>query len=222
MVSDEAERVRRFFDRYSQSFDRIYDRERSVRGLIDRVFRSTMYARFDYVLGALDGVSDASLLDVGCGSGRYSIAIAERGATRVVGIDYARSMIDLADRAAVESDLSERCEFLCTDFLDFESDERFDYSIAIGFFDYVRDPVPYLRKMAAATNRRLIASFPTFSVLRSPQRRIRYALLHRCPVYFYNRRKVSRILEDLGMTNSRVVQLKEGPGADLLADISFS
>ena len=92
----------------------------------------------------------------------------------------------------------------------------------MGLFDYVKDPVPFLKKMAGMTRRRVIASFPAFSVLRSPQRKLRYALLHRCPVYFYTPGKLKKILADAGLGDARIVKLKGGPGADMLADIELS
>lgn len=187
--------------------------------MIDRLLRRCMYERFNYVLDAREGEERLSLLDVGCGSGRHAVAIAKMGAKRIVGVDYAQGMVDLANEAAVASGVSEHCDFVCTDFLDFEPRESFDYSIAMGFFDYVKEPVPYLRKMAALTNKRLMVSFPIFSWLRSPQRKVRYALLHRCPVYFYTVQGVHSILKDAGLTDGRVVQMRGGPGADVIADV---
>ena len=219
---DEAEKVKRFFNRYALSFDTIYTGKGTLRSWINGVLRKSMYDRFDYVLDALDGRDNYSLLDVGCGTGRYAIAAVQRGARQAVGVDSAHSMIDLAVDLAEQANVSEHCDFLAADFLEHEFGQQFDFSIAMGFFDYTKDPVPYLTKMAALTNGRLIASFPIFSVLRSPQRKLRYALIHRCPVYFYTLEGIHHILERSGLTESKIVRLRGGPGSDVLIDVNLT
>ena len=70
-----------------------------------------------------------------------------------------------------------------------------------------------------ATRGRVIASFPTFSVIRSPQRKIRYALLHRCPVYVYTPRDLGKMLECMVLGDAGIVWLGGGPCSDVLADV---
>jgi len=56
------------------------------------------------------------------------------------------------------------------------SDESFDISVAMGVFDYLPQPVAFLRKMAAQTNAKVIASFPGHSAVRECLRTLRYRL----------------------------------------------
>ena len=159
---------------------------------------------------------------MGCGSGRYAVALALLGATKVVGIDVAEGMLDIARLSAANAGVSDRCEFMLYDFEAAELDTTFDYSIAMGLFDYVNNPEPFVRKMLAATRHRFLASFPSFSLLRSPQRKIRYAVLHRCPVYFYKQSDIVAMLRRSGATDFQVIKLPGGPGSDLLADVRLS
>ncbi len=56
------------------------------------------------------------VLDVGCGSGRYGLALAERGASRVVGVDFSPVMIELARSEAEKRGVQDRCQFIPADF----------------------------------------------------------------------------------------------------------
>ena len=67
----------------------------------------------------------ARILDIGCGCGRpIAEYLAGRGC-RVVGIDISESMIEAARSANIAG-----CRFIVCDFLDYDSDEKFDALIA--------------------------------------------------------------------------------------------
>src|SRR5690606_37896097 len=126
-----------------------------------------------------------SFLDIGCGSGVYSIALARRGAARVLGVDFSAPMLDLARSAAAEAGVRDRTEFVRNEFLAHNfGDETFDVSIAMGVFDYLEEPEPFLTKMARLTRGKVLASFPRFSLLRGTARRLRYRLTNRGDVFY--------------------------------------
>ena len=54
-----------------------------------------MRERFDLTLQIMRS-GETSVLDIGCGAGRFTIPLAERG-MKVVGIDYSSEMIRLAN-----------------------------------------------------------------------------------------------------------------------------
>src|SRR5206468_2023792 len=108
-------------------------------------------------------------------SGVYSVDFARRGASRVLGIDFSQNMLDLARKEAELHGVASRCEFVTANFLEVDLAKEFDVAIAMGVFDYLPDPVTFLRKMAAATRGIIIASFPGHSLIRKPARRLRYA-----------------------------------------------
>jgi 2-polyprenyl-3-methyl-5-hydroxy-6-metoxy-1,4-benzoquinol methylase len=84
-----------------------------------------------FILSLIEDVENPRVLDLACGSGRHSIALASHGAD-VVGIDYSRSMLQAAENLAKEQGVSPR--FIVEDMEKYnESDERpFDLVICLG------------------------------------------------------------------------------------------
>jgi SAM-dependent methyltransferase len=162
-----------------------------------------MRARFEEALRACADVSGKRILDVGCGSGRYSIELAERGA-EVVGIDCSKEMLRIARNLAGGRGVAGRCRFIQGDFLNADCGGEYDLSLAIGFFDYARDASSYMRKLRALTAGRLIATFPGLWTWRAPLRKVRLAM-RGCPVFFYTMSGIRKLLEKSGW---RPVEIK--------------
>ena len=80
---DERARVSRYFSSHAADFDVIYEsRKRPLRGLRDRLTRGTVVKRLEFVLRHAAGFQAPSIIDVGCGSGRFTVSLAELGARR--------------------------------------------------------------------------------------------------------------------------------------------
>lgn len=60
-------------------------------------------------------VSGANVLDLACGTGYYSLALLEWGATSVVGVDISQAMIDGAKSAAKAANVNAKAKFLVGD-----------------------------------------------------------------------------------------------------------
>ncbi len=195
------QKVRAHFDADAIRFDAIYDDDHKglVARWIDRVWRGVVRRRLELTLELLEPLTAKTVLDVGCGSGRYCLAYAERGAARVVGVDFAPRMIDLANEAARRRGIAERCEFRVGLFPDAVTDGPFDASTALGFFDYIADPVPLVKRMRELTEQTLVMSFPKAREWRVPVRRARF-WLKGCPLYLYSEERVRAILEQAGVT----------------------
>ena len=104
--------------------------------------------------------------------------------------------------------LLERSELRCMDYLSYPDGEQFDYTLAIGVFDYFRDPGPHLAKMAAQTRRRAIVTFPQLWNPWTAVRRARYTLSRiNCPLHFFSRAHVKRLMHDAGFRQVRVKTL---------------
>lgn len=187
--AETMERVLRHFDHTASRFDAIYSSPRPL----DRIFRRDIYDRFHWTLEQCEPIRGRSVLDVGCGSGQYAIALAQRGAGEVVGLDFARNMISIAEHNARQAGVADRCRFIPGDFLRSTFPRRFDYVMAIGVFDYVRDPAPFLERAHSVTRQRFIASFPRLFTWRAPVRKLRLRL-GGCPVYFYTRGRVAALM----------------------------
>jgi ubiquinone/menaquinone biosynthesis C-methylase UbiE len=93
------ERVNSYFEREAGRFDAIYERDKPARQRLgDWLFRRVILERYSLVVNAI-GAPGSSVLDVGCGPGRYGIELARRGARRCVGVDVAAAMLGIAREA---------------------------------------------------------------------------------------------------------------------------
>jgi 2-polyprenyl-3-methyl-5-hydroxy-6-metoxy-1,4-benzoquinol methylase len=194
-------KVREHFDADANRFDAIYeDRKGVIARWVDGVWRGVVRRRLDLTLRLLDPLAGKSVLDVGCGSGRYCVAYAERGASRVVGVDFAPRMIELANDAARRRGVADRCAFRTGRFPDVVPDGPFDASTALGFFDYVDDPVPLVSRMRELTRQAVVLSFPKAREWRVPVRRLRF-WLNGCPLFLYTEARVKEILTRAGLTD---------------------
>jgi ubiquinone/menaquinone biosynthesis C-methylase UbiE len=208
--------VRDYFECSAADFDRIYSgRKGLLLRWLDRTLRADMYERFALTLEACAAIKGHSVLDVGCGSGRYAIALAERGAARVLGVDLAEPMLRIATHLSRRDGLERVCQFICGDYLTLDIPATFDYAIAIGVFDYVADADALLSKMARHATRRIIASFPSTFPVRTQFRRWRYAR-RGCPLYFYDRLKIALLFERCGLEDYEITKIP-GPGYDYVA-----
>ena len=87
-VEDHARRVREMFARISPRYDLL---NHLLSANVDIRWRRRVVRKIAPGLAP-----DARVLDVGCGTGDLSIAIFEKTAARVVGLDFCRPMLDLA------------------------------------------------------------------------------------------------------------------------------
>ena len=96
-------------------------------------------------LAALGDVRGKHILDVGCGTGIYSLTLEQMGA-EVVALDVCQEMISMAQRRAQELRLNDRITFVTTDFLEWrdQAQDQFYASLVIGVFDYVLQPSLWL------------------------------------------------------------------------------
>ena len=201
-MPSERDRVRDYFERCADRFDGFYTEGRRslFQGLAHAVFRKPgLVRRFQATAGILGEVRGKSILDVGCGSGIYSIYFARKGA-EVTGLDFSSRMLSLARKNA--GDEACRVRFIQDDFLRWAADVRFDHSLFIGVFDYVKkeDLPGYFEKALNVTDQTIVATFPKrHTLLQTP---IRYFWLKRqnCPVYFYTRKQVRALAGGAGLT----------------------
>lgn len=181
----------------------MYEQEARLSRLFNRWVRRPFYRRFELTMAACGDVRGKRILDVGCGSGRYAVALAERGA-EVLGIDFASNMLALARELAVRCGVSARCHFVLADFLEYDFCETFNISLAIGLFDYVPDPLIFLEKLCLFTKEQVVFTFPRPGGWRAAQRRPRY-WLKGCPIYFWSQESMAAYLAAAGYQNWQFV-----------------
>lgn len=193
--------VRDYFGREAARFDAIYDRDKPFhQRLGDALFRRVMLERYSLTVNAI-GAPGSTVLDVGCGPGRYGIELARRGAKRCVGVDIASSMVEIAKDQAAAALVADRCEWHVADFLSWRSHESFHAVVAMGYFDYLESPRPHLERMIHLARGRVIASLPKRWEFRVPLRMARFKLA-RGFVRFYDRGEILSLFQAAGATLS--------------------
>lgn len=198
----DTDRIKDFFEKRACDYDLYYHEDKSaIRKGLDFLFRRSIAKRFKMALAECGKNDKEKILDVGCGSARFAVDLLNSGkASRVTGIDFSSSMIDLAKKRAEESRLSDKCEFIYREFESADINGRYDISVALGFFDYTRDPSVYLNKIKTVTTGKIIASFPAKWRIRNIIRVFRLSLLD-CPVYFYTPSQIKAILKSLSISD---------------------
>jgi ubiquinone/menaquinone biosynthesis C-methylase UbiE len=203
------EKVRVHFDDDAERFDSIYkDKKGFIARFIDDFWRGVVQKRLELNVEKLQPLTGKKILDVGCGSGRFCLAFAKEGAAKVVGVDFAKLMIDIAEELAKEQGVADRCEFRVGAFPEIVDDGEapFDASTANGFFDYIAEPVPIIAKMRELTRGKMILSFPKAVEWRVPVRRVRF-WMKGTPLFLYKKNQVKNILREAGVTDYEWIDL---------------
>lgn len=186
------ERTQTFFHQYANDFDAIYGNQNGVfDSVINRLFRKSMRLRYEKSIEGCEPVQGKSVLDVGCGPGHYSITLAQRGASHVVGIDFAEGMLQLATEHARQVGVGERCKFLVADFFNYRPHDSFDFVIAMGFMDYMADAEKVVEKILSLTRSKAFFSFPVAGGVLGWQRQMRYK--KRCDLFLYNQDQLKQL-----------------------------
>jgi 2-polyprenyl-3-methyl-5-hydroxy-6-metoxy-1,4-benzoquinol methylase len=186
------DRTQTFFHQYANDFDAIYGNQNGmVDSVINKLFRKSMRLRYEKSIEGCEPVQGKSVLDIGCGPGHYSITLAQRGASRVVGIDFAEGMLKLATEHARQVGVGERCTFMVADFYKYAPQEIFDYVIVMGFMDYMPDPEKVVEKVLSLTRRKAFFSFPVSGGILGWQRKKRYE--KRCDLFLYDKEQLAKM-----------------------------
>ena len=180
------ERVRRRFRDRAQQFDDLYEDERPLA----RLLRPGLLRRRNLAVETVRQYPAPRVLDVGCGSGRIGEFVLDAGAGHYVGVDFSEPMIDLA-RARLER-FAGRVELLLEDFLRAPLEGPFEVLLALGLFDYLPQPHHFTRRMFSlcAPGGCVVGSFPSFSPVKGPVRKVRYEWIGDCPIFNYSRREL--------------------------------
>jgi len=149
------------------------------------------------VLNALGPVEDRDVLEIACGTGRFTVMLAERGAN-VVGLDISRAMLAQGREKARAANVADRIEFLRGDAarLPFP-DDHFDTVLAMRFFHLADTPAKFLAEMRRVSKEQVF--FDTFN---SFSTRVLYNWLLPMGSRLYSRDEVDRLLGDAGLSLS--------------------
>jgi len=199
----ETSRTASFFDTYAKDFNAIYGNENTlVNGVVNKLFRKSMMLRYEKSLAGCQPVQGKTVIDIGSGPGHYAVALAAQGASRVLGVDFAPGMIDIARKRAERAGVTDRCTFTLGDFLEASGDEKFDYAIVMGFMDYIEDAGALMRKVLNVCRGKAFFSFPADGGALAWQRRLRYR--SRCALYMYTEPQIRSLVSALGVKASSI------------------
>ncbi len=198
--SGQVDAVAHRFRRTAERWDSIYsERGGGIATLWDRLTRRNVRWRFGRTFEAMPNLMGRSVLDLGCGSGRYLVEALTRGADRVVGVDLAPEMLGIAADLIAEVPMNDRCELIAGDLFDLDFGDPFDLVIANGLFDYVKDGPALLERAAAACSGVLVASFPDARAPRAWPRR-RYWQRKGVDIFAFTQDEIDRLAMDGGLS----------------------
>jgi len=188
------------FDKTAKEFDSIYTGEKSKFGrFLDRKLRWDMEKRFERTIQECGDIKGKSIIDIGCGSGRFMEILQTGYPDLILGVDFAPNMLLIAQNILHAKMTDSPSKFVVGDFNKMAFKSGFDITLAIGLFDYIEDPLDMLNKMRTVTKEKLIATFPRSGTLRSVIRKVRLGV-RGCPVYYFSEDQVKKLLLDSGFT----------------------
>jgi len=167
-----------------------YDVKRFSRGgrLIDRREKRA-------VLDALNPLDGRNVLEIACGTGRFTVMLAERGAD-IVGLDISSAMMAEGRKKARAADVADRIEFIRGDAarLPFP-DDHFDTVFAMRFFHLADTPAKFLAEMCRVSKEQVF--FDTFN---DRSTRVLYNWLLPMGSRLYGHDEVKRLIDGAGLT----------------------
>lgn len=198
-----------YFDRIADEFDGHYaTRKGPWEMIIDRIFRQGMVQRWDYLTQKMDWTGH-TVLDVGCGPGRYMAAFVGKGAARVTGIDFAASMIDIATQNLRSVGALDQCDLIVGDFLTSTFSGNFDTVVAMGYYDYILGQAAldeHFGRMWKLANKRVVASFPYKWSFKTFPRWV-WLSARNCPVQFFTVEGVQAMMKRLGIERYKLERM---------------
>ena len=167
-----------------------YEEKRFSRGgrLIDRREKQA-------VLDAIGPVKDKDVLEIACGTGRFTVMLAERGAD-VVGLDISGPMLQQGRQKARHAGVADHLEFMRGDAgrLPFP-DDSFDTVMAMRFFHLADQPASFLSEMRRVSRDQVF--FDTFNRFTT---RSLYNWALPMGSRLYSRWEVSRLLDSANLS----------------------
>lgn len=198
--TDAPQRVRNRFTTKAQQFDDLYEDERPLVKLL----RPGLFRRRQLAVDTVAAYERPAVLDIGCGSGRIGEFVLEAGAGRYVGIDFSVPMIEMAEQRLER--FGDRTTLITDDFLTARFDERFDVLLALGLFDYLPNPEAFAARMfeLCSPGGCMVGSFPAWSLLKGPVRKIRYEWIGDCPIFNYTREGLDEMFHAAGFSRVEI------------------
>ena len=199
----DEEGVKDFFSGYAEDFDSIYGdgKHRNIFDrMMDKLFRQSMYERYKRTIEFLTSNDVETVLDVGCGSGRYALDLSRNGMS-ITGVDLAQEMLDIAESNSQKFGFDNN--FILGSYLDVKINQKHDAAILMGLFDYISNPVDLFIKLKKDTSKYILVSFPKSGGILAWQRKIRYNRRN-CQLFYYTKESLKAVMEEASIENYEI------------------
>lgn len=138
--------------------DRVY---LAYSGELGEEFQKSTQKRVDWIVAQADGARD--ILDIGCSQGIVSLVLGEKADT-VLGIDIQPEAIEFAEnlKHTQYPHLAEKVTFQCVDFMNYETDRKYDCIMITEVLEHLQKPAEFVAKAATLLKEsgKLVVSVP--------------------------------------------------------------
>ena len=128
------------FNRYAHRYDDWYDDKKGA-------FVEEVESRL--ALDMLQVQPGMRVLDVGCGTGKFSLRLAQAGC-QVTGVDVSEEMLDIARKKIADLDVDIRFLFMDAEDLEY-GDDHFDAVVSMAALEFIPDTEAALEEMFRVT-----------------------------------------------------------------------
>jgi SAM-dependent methyltransferase len=194
--------VIQFWDNVVDEFDSIYTGkdQNAISRWANNFFRKDIFQRRQWTLDRAGNLAGKTVMDIGCGPGRFVSDYVKAGAKRAVGMDTAPKMIERAKQVTAQEGTAHACEWVVSDILDYKNTEQFDLTVAMGFWDYIEEPDGHLKAIHLRTKPggKFLSSWPILWSWRVPVRIVRLRWMRGCPCFFFTRGQLEKMFDRTG------------------------
>lgn len=160
--------LKSYFDKRALTYDQLYDSHKFPRFYRFGLLRSIpMRWTYNFTLNYLTSLNlnEKKAIDIGCGVGVYTVALARKGAF-VTALDSSESMVASTNRRVNTSGLGDKVEVVTADFSEwcFARSLSYDLALVIGVMDYIENPQDFLRSVGDVAEKAII-TFPRQGIL---------------------------------------------------------
>jgi ubiquinone/menaquinone biosynthesis C-methylase UbiE len=205
-----AEQVQEHFQGAASEFDDLYRSEEGENRPLQRLLRPGLFYRAEAAVELASEFEAPRILDIGCGSARVGEQLLDASGGTYVGVDFSGPMLELAEQRM--SRFGPKAKLVTGDFLEAELEGNFDLIVALGLFDYLDRPELFTRRMFELCSEKgaAIASFPRWTAVKGPIRKVRYEWINKCPIFNYTRDGLEDLFSESGFERRQIEQKYAG------------
>ena len=187
----------------AKNFDDQYTESTPLKGIpfIGNYVKKDLKLRQDIITEILGDVNGKTILDLGCGVGRFAHYLANQGAY-VIGYDISNEAIELANSYKDKLNLNDKCEFHTIDLEEIEMFPDADIWIGVGLWQYLINPIKILSKINDYPS--FVTDLPRKYHWINPGRKVYRTMLKGIKFKSYTVRSVNKLLDKCGIINFNI------------------